>query len=1209
MAKTSTRSASEIVQLIGAFIAIITALMSVWGWLGEKLPWLREQSDNPAFVWLFWVGIAALLAVGLSLLWRGLSRKSRLLRPEALRLDPDNPDHLRGREEDIQRLSGAVTTLPLVFLEGESGAGKSALIRSGLLPAIKNADSPSLLPVYLNTYSGDWESGVVEPLVFAFWRELGETRRVRLGITKLDELRSELPWIEPSVGCEGALFHRIGNELGLIPLLIFDQFDDYQLAHNDRFSRQGRWISADELATENGFWRAIRAELERGAIHCLFITRRDMSGRLEAVRFLAPQLHFLDRVQPAYMGALLAELVTPGGEGTPVISHPRAGWESLKDRLIRDLSAEGLILPIQARVVFDGLIKFEWPSYLNIRAYEREGGIKGLEAATIESAVSAAASAADISESRVLDALLQLVDETNPELPKSRTASQEELLGAARIDRDTDFSRGSRMLGTLTQKGVIQPCMDEALEDTERRWSLYHDYLARAVLSAHRRADRWQRLLKEKRQAFQDAANWRARWRALLSPWEQLKLIWPTLRGRVRWGEGKYGGFALWSITLRFFFPLLVILGLGVVGVDRGLDWQARMEAERILAAIRAGVGSSRQASVSLPKDEEYRQLRILAAARPRLKRAFVELSLTDTASQSEVLYHVEAIYQSLVGLDPDYELHTAFHELALRDKPLTPYSAALAALTHQTLPQTEPQQTVRIANALLEAIEENSASALVFVFESFLRTLGDQLPAKQTGIIAQRLVAMVRDASEEYEIEEHVSLLLSLGERLPPEQAEATARHLVGVMRAPSNEAFFKMFPHMFTRSLANLAGQLPPEYTKAAAQRLVEVISTTTDVNELYGLTLALGRLGEKLPMEQAEVAARRLVEVMGDTKYVWSLNHLGSALRDLGKRLPRERALSVGNYLLSVGTKGEATKRKPFSASIFLSTSAGLGMHLGTELAEAVAQTLVAVMGEITDADNLEKIVLTLVGLGEQLPQEYVEAAAQRLIAVMNPKVAEADLGKIISALNYLDERLPVELADAALLRLVEVIHESGRVWYPSAFASPLRELSGRLSARAAEAAAQRLMEMIANADRWQHDRLGLLVLSLSERLPTKQTEEIVRRLLEKGGITANQDKFTLFAEALAKLPLPPNPDAMDSAIDLLQSPVAYDHRHFKKTRTDLLRYYSRLAGLEEEQWFKTTDDFIAWVRIHRPDLDLMRPPRNPFLPDDSPPTVMP
>jgi hypothetical protein len=54
------------------------------------------------------------------------------------------------------------------------------------------------------------------------------------------------------------LLYRIRNELGLIPLLVFDQFDDYQVAHRDGFLREGRWITAKELSAENGTWTSKR---------------------------------------------------------------------------------------------------------------------------------------------------------------------------------------------------------------------------------------------------------------------------------------------------------------------------------------------------------------------------------------------------------------------------------------------------------------------------------------------------------------------------------------------------------------------------------------------------------------------------------------------------------------------------------------------------------------------------------------------------------------------------------------------------------------------------------------------------------------------------------------------------------------------------------------------------------------------------------------
>lgn len=78
-----------------------------------------------------------LLTVGVFALRDGLARRSRLLRPEALLLKADNPKHLKGREEDIDRLSALCHEYQQVNLVGESGAGKSALIQAGLYPRLK----------------------------------------------------------------------------------------------------------------------------------------------------------------------------------------------------------------------------------------------------------------------------------------------------------------------------------------------------------------------------------------------------------------------------------------------------------------------------------------------------------------------------------------------------------------------------------------------------------------------------------------------------------------------------------------------------------------------------------------------------------------------------------------------------------------------------------------------------------------------------------------------------------------------------------------------------------------------------------------------------------------------------------------------------------------------------------------------------------------
>jgi hypothetical protein len=86
----------------------------------------------------------------------------------------------------------------------------------------------------------------------------------------------------------------------------------------------------------------------------------------------------------------------------PPSGHPEAGWDTLKEQLISDLTYQGRVLPIQARVVFRGLIDLP---YVGISAYERAGGVDGLEAGYVEDAVGAAARAAGTSAQRALSAL------------------------------------------------------------------------------------------------------------------------------------------------------------------------------------------------------------------------------------------------------------------------------------------------------------------------------------------------------------------------------------------------------------------------------------------------------------------------------------------------------------------------------------------------------------------------------------------------------------------------------------------------------------------------------------------------------------------------------------------------------------------------------------------------------------------------------------
>lgn len=127
------RSPTELLQAASGFLAAFVALVaSIKGYLGELTPFVPGWFAHP----IAQQGISAsIVGAGLFLVWTGLRRRSRLLRPDALVIMPGRQDHLVGREDDVQQLRKTCSDKRLVFLIGESGAGKTALLRSGLVPA------------------------------------------------------------------------------------------------------------------------------------------------------------------------------------------------------------------------------------------------------------------------------------------------------------------------------------------------------------------------------------------------------------------------------------------------------------------------------------------------------------------------------------------------------------------------------------------------------------------------------------------------------------------------------------------------------------------------------------------------------------------------------------------------------------------------------------------------------------------------------------------------------------------------------------------------------------------------------------------------------------------------------------------------------------------------------------------------------------------
>ena len=225
-----------------------------------------------------------------------------------------------GRDEEVAELARRVQRKLLTVLFGQSGLGKTSILRAGIVPRLR---PQGYCPVYVRIdYAADAPSPAAQlkQAILRATAELGSWTRP--GSAEANESLWEF------------LHHRADVLLDhqgrpLIPLLIFDQFEEiFTLAQADDAGRKRAAEFIAELAdlVENRPPRALEAELEsdellteefdfaRSDYRILIALREDYLAHLEGVKGAMPSIT-QNRMRLARMtGAqALAAVTLPGG--------------------------------------------------------------------------------------------------------------------------------------------------------------------------------------------------------------------------------------------------------------------------------------------------------------------------------------------------------------------------------------------------------------------------------------------------------------------------------------------------------------------------------------------------------------------------------------------------------------------------------------------------------------------------------------------------------------------------------------------------------------------------------------------------------------------------------------------------------------------------------------------------------------------------------
>jgi Novel STAND NTPase 1 len=226
-----------------------------------------------------------------------------------------------GREEEVAELGRRVQRKLLTILFGQSGLGKTSILRAGIVPRLRPM---GYCPVYVRI---DYSPESPSP-----------SEQIKDAIFRATQASGQ--WTQPGTAVQGEslwefLHHRddvLRDSSGktLIPLLIFDQFEEiFTLAQSDDFGRKRAAEFIDDLAdlVENRPPKALEARIDadesaaerfdftRSDYRILIALREDYLAHLEGVKGVMPSIT-QNRMRLARMtGAQALEAVLkPGGK-------------------------------------------------------------------------------------------------------------------------------------------------------------------------------------------------------------------------------------------------------------------------------------------------------------------------------------------------------------------------------------------------------------------------------------------------------------------------------------------------------------------------------------------------------------------------------------------------------------------------------------------------------------------------------------------------------------------------------------------------------------------------------------------------------------------------------------------------------------------------------------------------------------------------------
>lgn len=938
---TSLELLTELSEAIAGLASAVTAVFEGWPQHGKTSDaGITGDISRPSL----WLPAAVVFIAAIALVRHSRLKRSKLVRPEAIQLVRKRPDHLAGRDDDVERLVDACLESPLVFLDGESGAGKSALILAGLLPRLR--ENPAYLPIYLDSWGQDWELGPSWALGSALCKALDDGQKARLRAAAA-----------PTPEAPSDFIDRILEQFGRIPVLVFDQFDDYQARHRDRFLPKARqtWLPWQELIEKNSFWFTIRDLLARGKIRIVFVTRSDYRGGLESVRFLEPVSWHLDRLKSDALLPLLDRLTTPTAGQGAIVEHPDNGWNRLKLRMASDQDRGGFILPQRVKMALAGLQSLS-DGILTVGAYEKAGGLSGLEALFIESHIESIARRKGLPETTVRAVLLGLLDPHDPD--KTIPTPAADLLDAA-AKKNVSEEQLQEVLTELAAVEIVRrKCDPETGLDL---WQLDHDDLVRGIVAAKRREH-------PRQPALQEAAD---------VPREAGRRIIPS--------------YAPGSVVRALL--LLAFIAVSAIGWVAFTRWSDARHAVGLVDQLDFSPSSLQGGDVDL--------LWKLAENHNTVIRESIFSELfKDSKLAARLANHSPSFVRAMFGLDESraraYAEQLVTRQLgSLKD----PSSVRMAALLLIELPlpvEMPPQAFTALTAKISETTDRDTLNAL----RDSLLTVAGKLGPEALGKAFEDLSHQFETATSVAVVSALAPVLNLLAGRLDSHRAGVEFAALRGQIRATTDGVSLRPLGD----ALAILGKNMD---ATAAAQELPPLLAQIFDATDPVMLDTLASAFNSLAPKADAVGTADAIALLHGKIREIGGLAApaLETSLLIMTSRLVGPAAENEYRALLIDITDAN----DPGSTGAFLASLTALAPRLG---ADAVSDGVRSLLSKIKRTDDPHSLKILGQGLASMARERDGRGVAKALAALQLKAGKRQDdeaFAQLVSGITALTERL--------------------------------------------------------------------------------------------------------------------------------------------------------------------------------------------------------